>query len=723
MSDTTNITRSKLFFGGIFSAIFALQIFAQTAPPVAPVRNVTDDYFGVKITDPYRWMEDSKSDELHKWMRAQADYADNYLKHLPMRDDLLRRINEVTAASVSVSGIHQRGNLFFYLQRAPDQQDFNLYVREGLTGAERLLVDPNKILNDGKRYSIGSWNISWDGKYVSYLIAQGGGENGEIHVIEVITGKDINERIDRTRFGAGNWLPDGKSFLYNRLQKLPEGAAPTDIYQKSRVYLHVLGTNPDNDKAVFGFDVNPNAKFDRKLLPWESTNPTQNFVLINLNPGVAPNSEFYIAPLAALNQKSIPSRKIVSFDDEVGNLDIHGDDLYLQTYKNTPRYKIIRTSLSKPDLSKAEIVFSAGEGVITDLKAQRDALYVQTMDGGSYRVWRVDYKTKKAAPIKLPYEGSATFAATESNADGIYFNLGSWTTSIAHFKYDPQTETSKPTNLIPPSPVDMSGIEFINAKARSYDGTMIPLVIIYKKGLKRDGRAPVLMDGYDAYGNENTSPVFEAWDLPWLERGGVLVYTGIRGGGEYGEEWHRAGFQKTKPNTWKDFTACAEFLIAEKYTSPEHLGIRGRSAGGILISNTIATRPELFGAAVDNVGLNDILRYETTANGVSNIPEFGTFKTEEGFRNLLAMDGYLKIKDGEKYPPVLLTMGINDPRVDSWMSAKMAARLQAATSSGKPILLRVDYDSGHGRGSSRKQRNEEQADVFAFLFQQLKPNK
>jgi prolyl oligopeptidase len=228
------------------------------------------------------------------------------------------------------------------------------------------------------------------------------------------------------------------------------------------------------------------------------------------------------------------------------------------------------------------------------------------------------------------------------------------------------------------------------------------------------------MYGYGAYGIENTSPIFDTNSLPWLERGGIIVWTGIRGGGEYGEEWHLAGKQKTKPNTWKDFIACAEYLIAEKYTSPQHLGIKGISAGGILISNSIAERPELFAAAIIGVGMNNALRFETTANGPGNVPQFGTVKTEEGFKALLAMDGYHKIKDGVKYPAVLLTHGINDPRVDAWMSAKMAARLQAATASGKPVLLRVDYDAGHGIGSTTEQQNKQLADEFAFLFHQLR---
>ena len=265
----------------------------------------------------------------------------------------------------------------------------------------------------------------------------------------------------------------------------------------------------------------------------------------------------------------------------------------------------------------------------------------------------------------------------------------------------------------------MSSIEATTVRVKSHDGVMVPLVILHRRGLKRDGANPTLLDGYGAYGNENTSPQFAPSLLAWLERGGVFALAGVRGGGEYGEEWHLAGKGATKPNTWKDFIACAEYLVAQKYTSPAHLSGIGGSAGGILIGNAIAERPELFAAVVDQVGVNNALRAETTANGVPNIPEFGSVKTEEGFRALLGMDAYTKIRDGVKYPAVLLTTGINDPRVEPWMSAKMAARLQAASTSGKPILLRVDYDAGHGMGSTKKQRNEEMADAFAFLFAQL----
>jgi prolyl oligopeptidase len=411
---------------------------------------------------------------------------------------------------------------------------------------------------------------------------------------------------------------------------------------------------------------------------------------------------------------------LVSLDDEVANVDLHGDDVYLLTFKNTPRYKVVHINLAQPDLAKAETIFPASSAVVTATGAAKDALYVQTLDGGVGKLWRVDYKGGAPQLIKLPYDGTANIGWTDQLTEGLLFGLTSWTKSAAYFAYNPATQKATDTTLVPPIPIDMSSIDAVSVKAKSYDGTMVPLVILSKKGLKRDGTNPTLMIGYGAYGIVNTEPFFASGYLPWLEHGGILALAGVRGGGEYGEEWHLAGKLKTKPNTWKDFIACAEYLINEKYTSAAHLAGEGGSAGGILIGNSIAERPDLFGAAVDAVGVNDAVRAETTSNGVPNIPEFGSTKTEEGFKALLEMDAYLKIKDGVKYPAVLLVTGINDPRVEPWMSAKMAARLQTATNSGKPVLLRVDYDAGHGFGSTKRQRNEQNADIYAFLFGQLR---
>jgi len=692
---------------------------AQEGPPKATVHGVTDTYFGQKIVDPYRWMEDNKSPEMTAWMKAQADYARTYLDHLPLRTQLLKRFEELSETGVRVSGVQRAANLYFYYRLALGENDRRLYVRDGFKGTERLLIDPDKLSSPGKRYSIDSYSVSFDGKYVCYTVSLGGSENGEMRVLETSTGRDLGERIDRARFGAGSWMPDGRSFLFNRLQKLAEGAPPTDLYQKSRVYLHVLGANPDTDRVVFGYEVDPSIKLGPTPLPFAFVPINSKYVFAVVNSGVSPNSEYYVTTLDKMSQTPIPWRRIASLDDDIAGIDIHGDDLYLNTYRSTPRFKVVHLNLAQPDLAKADTVFPASEAVVTFIGTAKDALYVQTLDGGVGKLWRVAYKGGAPQAIKLPYDGTAFIGWTDPETEGLLFGLTSWTKSTAYFAYSPKTQTAMDSTLVPPIPIDMSSIETTSVKVKSYDGTMVPLVILYRRGLKRDGTNPTLLNGYGAYGIVNTEPFFASNFLPWLERGGVIALAGVRGGGEYGEDWHLAGKEKTKPNTWKDFIACAEHLVSEKYTSPVHLAGQGGSAGGILIGNSIVERPDLFGAAIDQVGDNNALRFEITSNGVPNIPEFGSVTTEEGFKALLAMDAYHKVKDGVKYPAVLLTTGINDPRVEPWMSAKMAARLQAATTSDKPVLLRIDYDAGHGFGSTKRQRNEQAADIYAFLFQQL----
>lgn len=341
------------------------------------------------------------------------------------------------------------------------------------------------------------------------------------------------------------------------------------------------------------------------------------------------------------------------------------------------------------------------------------------MDGGNYSILRHDYASGTNTTAPVPYPGAALLQDAQAQRPGTHFALDSWTRSRAHFTWRPGQALPQPTGLLPPHPVEIEGYEFTNAQARSHDGMMVPLVIIHKQGIARDGSHSVLMKGYGAYGVENTSPFFDVTSLPWLERGGIMVWTGVRGGGEYGEEWHQGGFQQTKPNTWKDFIACAEYLVAQGYTKPAHIGIESASAGGILIGNAIAERPELFGAAVIRVGIADMLRVETTANGVGNVPQFGSIKTEAGFRALLAMDAYRKLREGVAYPAMLVTAGYNDKRVDPWNAGKLTARLQSTTSSGKPVLLRVDFDAGHGMGSTQDQQNQTTADVYAFLLRQL----
>lgn len=706
-----------------FASADCREIRSQTiSQPAAPVREVTDEYFGTKIVDPYRWMEEPKSKELAEWMKAQNDYTREFLDRSAWREKFLRELEAQDNAAASVSSIRRVGKRWFYFKLAPGDNDQKLYVRESLNGEERLLVDPQKLsLGAGKRSSIISFSPSPDGKKVAFLIAAGGAELGEIRVVETDTGKFLDDKIEPSRWSAGAWLPDASGFLYIRFTNLNDNAPPTERFQKRKVFLHRLGEATENDRAVFGFEVNKDINLDPKLLAFPAVPFGSKYAFVAVNTGVSPNSEIYFTPVASLNERQVPWRKATDFKDEAGQFAVRGDDFYVLTYKNAPRYKVVKTNLQNPDLATAKTVLETGEAVTTSLTSALDALYVQQSDGGSGRIIKIDYKTGKAEKLKLPYDGAVSGLTADSREMGVIFGVDSWVRPKTVFAYNAAYDEISDTKLQPPAPVDFSKYESIQVKVKSHDGALVPLSIFYKKGLKPDGKNITAMTGYGAYGisrEPRFSPIF----FPFLEAGGVIAVAHVRGGGEYGEEWHTGGYKASKPNTWKDFIACAEYLIQTKYTAPELLAAHGGSAGGILVGNAIAERPDLFGAAIIEVGLNNMLRYETTANGVPNIAEFGSVKTEQGFKDLLAMDAYHKIKPGVKYPAVLLTHGINDPRVEPWLSAKMAARLQASTSSKNPVLLSIDYDAGHGIGSSRKQFIEAFADIFTFIFGQSGAN-
>ncbi|MBV9499649.1 MAG: prolyl oligopeptidase family serine peptidase, partial [Acidobacteriaceae bacterium] len=388
--------------------------------------------------------------------------------------------------------------------------------------------------------------------------------------------------------------------------------------------------------------------------------------------------------------------------------------------KNALRYKVVRTDARKPDLASAELVVPPSQAVITGISAAQDALYVQLLDGGIGRVLRVPYGIHpQAEEVALPFKGSA-FVGTDPRLPGAILYLASWAKAFKIYAYDPQTKSAMDTKLQPIGPFDdPPDLESVEVKVPSHDGTLVPLSITYRKGVKLDGSNSTLLDGYGAYGFPSF-PVFDSMRLAWYEKGGIYAVCHVRGGGEYGEEWHLAGKGATKPNTWRDFITCAQYLVDKRYTSSAHLAGEGTSAGGILIGRTITERPDLFGAAIDVVGVSDTLRFETTANGVPNVPEFGSTKTEGGFKALNAMSTYEHVEEKTRYPAVLLETGMNDPRVDPWQMAKLTARLQAATSSGKPVLLRVDYAGGHGNiGGTEKQIQEKLADEYSFLLWQF----
>lgn len=698
--------------------IAACLLQAQNTPPAAAVREVTETLFGQTVTDPYRWMENEKDPELASFLKAQNDYTRRVLDSISGREKLYQRLMQLDQAGTQVSGVQHWVGKYFYYKLEATAQNRKLYVRDGVKGAERVLVDPEKIGEKNVHYSIDFFTPSFDGKYVVYGISQGGSEQSVMHVVEVSTGQVLPDSIDRCLYGYGYWLPDNRSFFYMRQNKLAPETPAADRLKKMRAYIHKLGNDPDKDPPVLGFGVSSDVDFAESDFPVVGYSPAAPYAFGLVAHGVQNELTMYVAPISSV-ASSPRWKKAYDVKDEVTGFEVHGDDLFLLTHHGASRFKITKTSLSSPDPEHAAVIVPESKAVITGFSGARDGLYLKMMEGGPSYVRMTGFSGGALKAVPLPFEGAVSETFTSPLEDGVLVHATGWTTSPLWLAYDPKSGKARDTELVAKSPVDFTGVQAEEVEARSYDGTMVPLSIVHQKNLALDGSHPTLLTGYGAYGI-SLEPSFSPTLLAWIERGGVYAVAHVRGGGEWGEDWHRAGQKGTKMNTVRDFIACGEYLVEHKYTSPQKLAGSGTSAGGILIGRTITERPDLFAAAISRVGASNILRFENSQGGPANVPEFGTVSTEVGFKALYEMDAYSHVKPNTPYPAVLLTTGINDPRVPVWQVAKMTARLQATSTSGKPILLRVDSDAGHGFiDSTKSQVNAERADWYAFMLWQF----
>lgn len=692
---------------------------AQIKLPPTPLREVTEEFFGTKVTDPYRWLENTSDPEVIAWLKAQNDYTREALSKIPGRAELLARIQSLDNAGAVVSALQVWGGHYFYLKTEPGSDNRKLCARDTPNAPERLLLDPEKLTTpEGKHFSIDYFQPSLDGKYVAYGISPGGSEDSVLHILEAATGKPLSDVIDRAQFGQPSWLEDGKSFFMARTQKLGPNDPPTAKYQKLRVYRHRLGDDPEKDPQIFGYDFTPNIRVtedDFSVVIYSPGAPKWLVALVIH--GVKNEKDVYVAPFEETPKANTPWKKVADDSADITNLDFHGDELFLLSHKDASRYKVLRTSLENPNLSSATVVVPPGQQVIVNIAAAADGLYIQDLDGGIGKLRRLAYGSSAAESVKLPFAGAIQSLVTHPTEAGAWLELVGWTKPPLWYSLEAKTQKVEDTRIVPPSPVDFSQIVSEEVKAQSADGTMVPLSIVHKRGTPMDGSNPTWLEGYGAYGI-TIDPAFRPTWLAFLERGGIYAVAHVRGGGEYGEDWHNAGRKLTKQHTIDDFIACAQYLVEKKYTSPSRLAGEGTSAGGVTIGGAITQRPDLFAVALIRVGDSDSLRSELMASGPANIPEFGTVKEPDGFKALYAMDAYQHVKPNA-YPGVLLTTGVNDPRVAPWQAAKMTARLQVSTTSGKPVLLRVDYDAGHGFGSTKSQRDTEQADEFSFLFWQF----
>ena len=694
---------------------------APPAPPATPVHVVTDTVSGLVVTDPYRWLENTNDSAVVRWLHAQNDYTRHLLDAIPARAALLARIQSLDNANASVSAPNFGGKRLFYFKRLPGEDNRKLYVRDSLGAPERLLVDPEKLKHEGgPHWALDWYNASWDGRYVAYGASPAGSENSILRILDLSTGQLLPDSIDRAQFAGGlAWRVDGKAFFYNRLQQLGPGTTSADRYRNSRVYLHVVGQPASTDAPILGNGVTSRVPLAPDDIPFMTTIPGTTWAFALVVHGVQSEVTAYFAPAADVRDSTTAWRPLLMSTDSVTALDVHGDDIYLLSHLHAPRFQLLRTSLKNPDVAHAAVVVPQSQGVMQFFGASRDAVYFQTLDGGLAKLSRLAYGSPRVTPVTLPYDGAMPWFSTILSRDGALFALESWTHSRAWFAMDQRTGKVTDIGLQAPSPVDFSAITSEEVRVRAPDGTMVPLSIVHRRDAKQDGTNPTFLDGYGAYGY-SYDPFFDPARLAWLEQGGVFAVCHVRGGGEFGEAWHQAGKGATKSNTWRDLIACGDYLVAQKWTSTARLAGSGTSAGGIEIGMAVNERPDLFGAAIPRVGtLNPLREMQVGVSGPANRPEFGDPTTAEGAKQLFDMDTYQHVKPGTRYPAMLFTSGFNDPRVDTWIPAKTAARFQAATASGKPVLLRVDFDAGHGLGSSLSQYEADQADEWSFLLWQF----
>ncbi|MHA4866885.1 prolyl oligopeptidase family serine peptidase [Duganella sp. PWIR1] len=702
----------------IYGAMFALAASAAgTAPaadippaPVARVEAVTDTYFGETITDRYRWMENDKDKDWLPFLKQQNLHTRAILDTLPKRNELLKRIQQLSGDIAAPAHVQKAGARLFYQQRPAGSNNFKLFVREG--GKDRVLVDPTKLDTKTSHTSLDWWQASPDGSKLVYGLSKDGSEDSVLYIMDVRSGAVLKDRIANTQGANPSWLADSSGFFYNQLT----GKVNTpERFLDSQVRFHKVGASVAKDPVLMKRGLDAAVKYEKIQSPFIGVSGRSESAILMLA-DVRKEFRLYTAPLKQVLSGKAKWQQVADFADEVTDLDLNGDDLYLLSTKGHARGRLLRTSAKAPSLASAQEVAQESALVLQGVTRAKEGLYIRSMDGGLSKLQRLG-ADGKIADIALPFDGTLVAVAADADAPGALAILSGWLQPTGIWSVDTDGKLAD-TGITPKPAIDVSAYTTERRFAVAKDGTKIPYSVIYKKGLKLDGKNPAYISAYGSYGAAAYTPAFAGRSPAFVDQGGVVGYANVRGGGEFGREWHRAGQLENKPNTWRDLIAVCEDLQAQGYTSPAYQAIGGRSAGGITMGRALEERPELFAAVVSGVGWHNPLRYVAEQNGYAEEPEWGAIADAAGFKALKSIDSYQQVVDGAKYPAVLLTTGVTDPRVAPFHPAKMAARLQAATGSGKPVLLRVDFDAGHGMGSTRAQQDAESADTYAFILSQ-----
>jgi prolyl oligopeptidase len=701
---------------GLAVVLLVVPLFA--VPPTAKKQPVKDTYHGTVVVDDYRWLEDARSKEVRDWSDAENAHARAYLGRLPGRDKLQARLKEIlTAKTVRHTHLVKAGDRIFALKRNPPKEQPFLVVLPSVEAPDkaRILLDPTEL--DKKGTTAIDWFVpSPDGKLVAVSLSAGGSESGDLHVYDVATGQQVHEVIPRvqngTAGGAAAWSADRKGFFYTRYPRGAERPAEDrDFYQQ--LYYHELGTPTERDRYELGKELPRIAEI--KVWMHHAT----RHLLCSVQNGDSGAFAHYVRDPAG------KWRRFAGFKDQLVQAAFGPDgDLFVVSRRDAPRGKILKLALQDLDVGKArEVVAEGKDNIVTDFWAKptvlpaASRLYVTYQLGGPSAVRAFDFDGNPApAPRQLPV--ATVGDLTPLGGDDLLFANESYVEPLGLYLFQARTGETIKTPLTSAAAVRLDDVKVVREFAVSKDGTKVPVTILVPSGAVLDGNNPCIATGYGGYG-VNVEPGFRPELRVLFDHGVIFAEANLRGGGECGAAWHRAGNLTNKQHVFDDFAAVLQHLIERKYTRAARLGIEGGSNGGLLMGAMLTQHPALVKAVVSFVGIYDMLRVELSPNGAFNVPEFGSVKEPEQFKALLAYSPYHHVKDGTKYPAVLFLTGANDPRVDPMQSRKMTARLQAASASDAPVLLRTSDTAGHGIGTSLSERIEELTDVYAFFFEQL----
>jgi len=690
----------------------------QTQTIIDPVENMTlmpypktkkgettDNFFGTKISDPYRWLEDDMADDTKAWVGEENKVTENYLSQIPFRDAIKKRLEKLWNYE-KFSAPFKEGDYTYFYKNDGLQNQYVLY-RQKDEGEPEVFLDPNKFSSDGTT-SLAGISFSKDGSLAAYQISEGGSDWRKVIVLQTAENKIIGDTLLDLKFTGLAWKGN-EGFYYSSYDKPKEGSALSGLTQYHKLYFHKLGTPQTDDQLVFGGD-----KTKRRYIGASLTEDERFLVISAAN--TTSGNELYIQDLSKANS---PIVNIVNnFEKEYDIIDSQGDKLFIYTNLNAPNYRVASTDINNLDAKNWKDVIPETENVL-NIGTGGGKLFANYLKDATSLVQQYDYNGKLERSIELPAVGTASGFTAKKDDKDLYYSFTSYVYPPSIFKYDIASGESKEYKK---AGVDFDPSLYASEQVffTSKDGTKIPMIITYKKGIELNGNNPTLLYGYGGF-NISLSPAFSTSNIILLEQGGIYAVANLRGGGEYGEKWHVAGTKMQKQNVFDDFIAAAEYLIDNKYTSSEKLGISGGSNGGLLVGAAMTQRPELFKVALPAVGVLDMLRYHKFTAGAGWSFDYGTADdSKEMFDYLIKYSPYHALKEGTSYPATMVTTADHDDRVVPAHSFKFAARLQEYNKGDNPVLIRIETNAGHGAGKPTDKIIQEAADKWAFMFQNMK---